>query len=814
MDNPRALLVDPARLPSELEAIAGEATGHGRDAGVLRARAAILAAWGRTREARIELSRVAALDPGPDAQVEAANADLRAGDATNAQARLERVVARDRGHAGAAVGLADVRLAQGRSAEALALVSAHVDDANVGLRARLAAISALASLGRRQEALALARSTSGRHAGSAAAWELLGIELAADSHLEEALAAFRESMRLAKETGEAVDAWVNLGIALCGAGRHREGVQELIQGLGERPDANGFLQLSAECLRLGDFRGGFRLYEHRWWVDALAPLRARIGLPVWRGQDLRGKTILVRAEQGIGDVFQFARYLRELRRIGARVLFQPLQILAPLAHRFDGVDEVVAPGRPLVDVDFFANLMSLPVGFGTELDSIPPGTPAYFSPDPARVATWRARMRQTVGAGALIVGLVWAGRPGHSRDRFRSLGLDQLGSLLRVPGVHFLSLQKGVAVAQAEAVPEFARWESLGPELDDLDDAAAAIASLDLLIGVDTGLIHIAGAMGVPAWAMIPEPSDFRWLVGREDTPWYPSIRLFRQRDIAAWPEVVERVTAALAGVASHAGDRRTPVERTGTPSRPAGPDRTSTPIRLPRHLAAAPETRAGLLVVDPDDATQGTSLDVYGEWLPELLAVVTRYATAGATVLEAAAGAGAHSIPLAAILGAAGHLILYERDPRRRRILDRNLSLHSIQNATSMTRALSGPHEGGFSAERETVDDLGLERLDGLKINEGADAAAIMDGATGTMWRCRPWLVLAQEDDAALTRLAERIREYGYRTWRMETPLFNPDNFNRRTDDIFDGKTALTLVALPEESRLPEPGAGCVELR
>jgi hypothetical protein len=126
--------------------------------------------------------------------------------------------------------------------------------------------------------------------------------------------------------------------------------------------------------------------------------------------------------------------------------------------------------------------------------------------------------------------------------------------------------------------------------------------------------------------------------------------------------------------------------------------------------------------------------------------------------------------------------------------------------------RALHSSGSGGTCGDERSI--LGLERLDGLKINEGADAAAIMDGATGTMWRCRPWLVLAQEDDAALTRLAERIREYGYRTWRMETPLFNPDNFNRRTDDIFDGKTALTLVALPEESRLPEPGAGCVELR
>jgi hypothetical protein len=366
---------------------------------------------------------------------------------------------------------------------------------------------------------------------------------------------------------------------------------------------------------------------------------------------------------------------------------------------------------------------------------------------------------------------------------------------------------------------------NLGPELEDFCDTAAVISELDLVLCVDTAVAHLAGALGKPVWLMLPQPADFRWMEGREDSPWYPTLRLFRQSRRDHWEEVVERVKAALqerlrGGVA----ETRAHADRLAAPRsmlRPPAVARPGIPAGHRPGFSAVAETRVGILQYLPDEAREGESLGWYGEYLQPQLDLLARLIRPGATVLEADAGIGAHAVFLGKALGAAGHLFLYEPRPVVQRILRQNLGANRVMNVTLMRRALGRPSAGEVAASgeaaspvvTETLDELQLERLDWLKINDGILALEVLDGAMDTLWRLRPLLFIAAADEPALTRLARRAQAFSHRCWRMETALFNPHNFNRRDTDIFSGRTALALLAIPEEIDVDIALDECVEL-
>jgi hypothetical protein len=237
--------------------------------------------------------------------------------------------------------------------------------------------------------------------------------------------------------------------------------------------------------------------------------------------------------------------------------------------------------------------------------------------------------------------------------------------------------------------------------------------------------------------------------------------------------------------------------------------------------FSAVAETRVGMLQYLPDEARVGESLGWYGEYLQPQLDLLARLLRPAATVLEADAGVGAHAVFLGKALGAAGHLFLYEPRAVVQRILRQNLGANRVMNVTLMRRALGRPSAGEDTASgeaaspvvTETLDELQLERLDWLKINDGALALEVLDGATDTLWRLRPLLFIAAADEPALTELTRGAQAFSYRCWRMETALFNPDNFNRRDTDIFSGRTALALLAIPEEIDVDIALDECVEL-
>jgi hypothetical protein len=588
-----------------------------------------------------------------------------------------------------------------------------------------------------------------------------------------------------------VDAFVHEALALRRRGDLAGTVALLDRKLPQSPDARGLFLLGETLLTLGDYARGWPLVEFRWLHPDLLARRAFYDRPVWTGQDLAGTTVLVQVEQGIGDVVMFARYLPMLKALGARVLLLPRLDMATLASRLPGVDAVLADGAAVPPFDYVVHLMSLPARFGTTLDTVPSAVP-YLTPDPALASAWRARLGDDATPK---VGLVWAGRPTQSHNASRSIPLASLRPLLATPGVRFFSLQKGEAEAELATVPAGATITPLGAQFDALDDLVAAIDAMDLVVSVCTGPAHIAGAMGKPVWTLIAEPPDLRWLTSREDSPWYPTMRLFRQRTPGRWEDVIVRVARELA----RGPDAwRALATRTGraVDARPA-----TVPAPSRDALPQLAETRQGLLMFDPAEPDVGPSLECYGEWQRGALELALRLARKGGVVVEAGAGVGAHAVALGRLLGANGRLVLAESRAATRRMLEQNLAANGIACATLL------PAEAVT-----TVDALGLERVDGVKVNLPVDAGSLVAGMSDTLWGSRPWLLFAVADDAAFGRVAASLRDFGYRIWRMGVPLDPPDNFDRRVADRFGGRHALVLVALPEELDLRDPLPGCVE--
>jgi len=260
----------------------------------------------------------------------------------------------------------------------------------------------------------------------------------------------------------------------------------------------------------------------------------------WQGEPITGKILLVRREQGAGDTLQFIRFIPQLLQRGARVLLDVSPDLAELSQSIAPAVELLDRNATHPTPDFYVNLMSLPRLLGVTLDNLPATIP-YLSPDPCKVAAWHARLDSLRGKK---IGIVWAGNPKHANDRNRSCPLDLLSPLFGQDGLAWFSLQKGAAAAQLTR--HRTAITDLGPELHSFSDTAAALSALDLLITVDTSVAHLAGALGRPAWVMLPYAPDWRWLLQREDSPWYPALRLLRQDEGGDWNGVVRKLAAAL----------------------------------------------------------------------------------------------------------------------------------------------------------------------------------------------------------------------------------------------------------------------------
>jgi len=408
----------------------------------------------------------------------------------------------------------------------------------------------LVELGRNEDALAAYDTVLALDPTSAATHFSRGNVLNALFRWEDAAASFEQAEHY---DSDFVEAQINRALDLYWLRRLDEARALYDRVLLRHPrNADALYNSSLCCLAMGDLAQGWRDYEARWEMPQLAPLRRELGAPRWRGDDVpvSGKTILLHAEQGLGDVLQFCRYAPLVAEQADVVLEVPGPMVRLLTS-LPGRGRIVARGEKLPQYDLHCPLLSLPFALRTTLETIPRSVP-YLAADIAAVAAWRDRLAALAG---LRVGVCWAGNPAAQLiDGRRSVGLARLAPLGAVAGVHFVSLQKGVAGADAARLPSGVAIHDWTDELRDFADTAALVEALDLVITVDTAVAHLAGALGKPVWILSRFDACWRWLDGRDDSPWYPTARLFRQTVPGRWDEVVARVGDALRELAVGGG--------------------------------------------------------------------------------------------------------------------------------------------------------------------------------------------------------------------------------------------------------------------
>jgi len=432
--------------------------------------------------------------------------------------------------------------------------------------------NALLSLGRSEEALMAFRQILARVPQHPEARLNSGIAHAALGALDKAVAEFDHALTLVPGHPAA---HFNRGVALYDLGRYADAVAAHDSALAVAPDHTGALlnrgralaalnrfddaiasygkahalrkddadvhfMESLALLTLGDYRRGFEKYEWRWRRSGMAEQKSR-GRPLWLGDyPLARKTVLLHAEQGLGDTIQFARYVPMLAASGAKVVLEVQPELTALMARLEGAATVIARGTALPPFDVHCPLGSLPLAFKTEPATVPADIP-YLSADDAHLTKWSTRI------GALErprIALAWSGNPSHLNDRNRSIVFAKLAPLSSIPA-RFVSIQRDVR-EDAIALAGENRVTNVGAELENFADTAAVIALCDLVISVDTAVAHLAGAMGRPLWMLLPFAPDWRWTLDGETSPWYPTARLFRQTALGDWDGVIERLGTEL----------------------------------------------------------------------------------------------------------------------------------------------------------------------------------------------------------------------------------------------------------------------------
>lgn len=399
------------------------------------------------------------------------------------------------------------------------------------------------SQGRMAEAENCFRAALRIQSGHANATLNLGSVRQIGNHVTEAESLFRLALTLGVDP---VRAKSNLSLALMEQARPEEAEQCCRQALAMQPNnPEARANLALALLMMGRLEEGWVQYESRWDVEAMAGPLPTLSRPRWTGQTLYGETVVLYAEQGYGDTLQFCRYVPMVAAAGGRVVLVVPKPLIRLMTTLVGVAEVLSEDDVLPAFDYHSPLLSLPAVFGTTLNAIP-ASKAYLH---ARPSGWAETLADLRG---LKVGLVWAGKSRTAQphavaiDKRRSMRLADMVPLLSVSGCSFVSLQLGQPARQMQLLPLAARPHDFSDQLGDWADTAALVAELDLVIAVDTAVAHLAGALGKPVWLLNRFDSCWRWFMERDDSPWYPSLRQFRQTRRGDWAGVVERVTQAL----------------------------------------------------------------------------------------------------------------------------------------------------------------------------------------------------------------------------------------------------------------------------
>jgi tetratricopeptide (TPR) repeat protein len=437
-----------------------------------------------------------------------------------------------------------------RHADAAALFERYLERVPDHLPSLHGAAMSLTELGENEAALRYFERLTARHPQLAEGHYNKGSLLGTMGRYEEELAAYRKAIALKPNFGQA---YVNVGVALRDLHRFDDALLQFKKALSIDPnDAGARTNRAQTNLLLGEFEHGWREYEWR-WRDGTAG-HGFDPATLWTGaQAIAGKTVFVHHEQGFGDTLQFVRFTNRLSAAGARVVLRVQDALLPLLRGYPGVAEVIGESAPVPPFDYHCPAMSLAFALKVRAADLTAAAVPYLDADPASIAQWNT-LFGTAHAGDRgptrrpRVGIVWSGNPGHVNDRNRSIALAQLAPLFEAEAA-FVSLQKVVREGDRASFAALAQRGALldvAGRLESFADTAGLIAQLDLVISVDSAVVHLAGALGKPVWVALPFTPDWRWQLKRNDSPWYPGVRLFRQSVRGDWTHVVMEVRAAL----------------------------------------------------------------------------------------------------------------------------------------------------------------------------------------------------------------------------------------------------------------------------
>ncbi|MDQ7787562.1 MAG: tetratricopeptide repeat protein [Thermodesulfovibrionales bacterium] len=369
----------------------------------------------------------------------------------------------------------------------------------------------------------------------------LGTVLHDRGQFEEACKSYQKALDI---NPKYLPSYNNMGVALREEGRFRDAKMWYEKALAIDPDdPEAHWNMAITSLLEGELEEGWREYEWRLKRKGVTVLERPPSQPRWNGSNAAGRTVLLYAEQGMGDTVHFIRYAPLVAGRGARVIVECQRELLTLVKNVKGVEEVFEKGAELPAFDIWCPLLSLPLLFATKLETIPANVP-YLSVQEVRKESWRQRLLG--GPSGFRVGLVWAGNPKYRQDRIRSCPLEFLQALSNLDRIVLYSLQKGPSAQQIENPHGGLRIINYMEEANDFEDTAALIANLDLVISVDTAVLHVAGAMGKRTWALLPYTPDWRWMLNRADSPWYPTMRLFRQPKFGDWESVIQNILREL----------------------------------------------------------------------------------------------------------------------------------------------------------------------------------------------------------------------------------------------------------------------------
>jgi FkbM family methyltransferase len=695
-------------------------------------------------------------------------------------------------------------------------------------------------LGRLDEAIASCQRALEYNPDYSTAYNNLGVAYVANGDLDAAKVTFEKSLELMPD---GVVAHSNLAAALVRQGDFEGGTARSEAALKIDPKyAEAHKNLAIVWLLMGDFERGWPEYEWRWKCPGNS--LPKISRPMWDGGPLRDRTILLVAEQGLGDTLHFIRYGKMLQQQGAHVIVAAQKPLLPVLAECSGVDQLVELDGTYPVFDTWAPLVSLPWLVKTTLASIPSEIP-YLTADPTLVQTWSDRLAAYPG---FRIGITWQGSADFHADRQRSIELRQFAALADIPGVQLFSLQKGFGSEQIAALDGQFNVVDFGDELDanagPFMDTAAIMKCMDLVVSSDTSVPHLSGALGVQTWLALSLSPDWRWLLDRDDSPWYPSMTLFRQQTLGDWDEVFQRMATALrprvesklretdAAATDAAAIVRPAVESAAgdTHASTSAEQHNATPIHA-SGFNRLHVCRHGVILINKNDVYIGRSLECYGEFSEGELEIFETVVRTGDTVVEAGANIGAHTVRLAQLVGEKGKVHAFEPQRVVFQSLCANIALNGLSNVFSHHAAVGrepaqlivpaldygsennfgglglGGYSRGEAVAVETIDGLQLSSCSFIKIDVEGMEQDVIHGAHETIEQHRPVLYVENDRAEHSAALISLIMGLGYRLYWHLPKMYRADNYYGNSTNVFGNIVSVNMICVDEDSELSFDG-------